>query len=117
MFQPMNQNEKDIYSELALWQKEMLSNPSLLNRISKHLQTRINKWIPEKVHLAITSTLKQMIRAVLFGATHTTAKPLSEKSIELAFSSDVHRKGIFFVEVSIHLNGFCMIVMTQAGIS
>lgn len=61
----------------------MLRNPSLLNRLSKSVQTRINKWIPEKIHAAITTTLKQMIRAVLFGATHTTAKPLSENSLEV----------------------------------
>jgi len=79
----MNQYEKNIYSELKRWQKEMLRNPSFLNRLSKKVQTRINKWIPEKVHQAITATLKQMIRAVLFGAKHTTAKPLLENSLEV----------------------------------
>jgi hypothetical protein len=29
-------------------------------------------WIPEKVHNAITVTIKQMIRSVLFGAKHAT---------------------------------------------
>jgi hypothetical protein len=83
----MNQYEKDIYSKLALWQKEMLRNPSFLNKLSKTVQTRINKWIPEKIHLTITTTLKQMIRAVLFGATLTMVKPLSEKSLELREAS------------------------------
>lgn len=79
----MNQYEKDKFKELRRWQKQMLRKPSLLNRFSKIVQTRINKWIPEKVHLAITATLKQMIRAVLFGAKHTTAKPLLEGSLEV----------------------------------
>ena len=79
----MNQINKDIYSELAGWQKKMLRNPSLLNRLSKKVQTRVNSWIPEKIHRAITATLKQMIRAVLFGAKHTTVKPPSENSLEL----------------------------------
>ena len=87
----MNQYNKDIYSELALWQKQMLRNPSLLNRLSKKVQTRINKWIPEKIHLAITATLKQMIRAVLFGATHTTVKPLLENSLELREAAVLQR--------------------------
>jgi hypothetical protein len=87
----MNQYEKDIYSKLALWQKEMLRNPSLLNKLSKKVQTRINKWIPEKIHLAITTTLKQMIRLVLFGATHTMVKPLSENSLELREASVLQR--------------------------
>jgi len=40
------------------------------------MQTKINSWIPEKIHVAITATIKQLIRGVLFGAKHTTAKPL-----------------------------------------
>jgi hypothetical protein len=79
----MDQYNKDIYLELKQWQKKMLRNPTIFNRLSKNVQTRINNWIPEKIHLAITATLKQMIRAVLFGATYTTMKPLSEESLEL----------------------------------
>jgi hypothetical protein len=87
----MDQYNKDISLELALWQKKMLRKPSLMNRLSKNLQTRINNLIPEKVHVAITATLKQMVRAVLFGATHTTAKPLSEKSLEFREATVVQR--------------------------
>ena len=79
----MNQYDKIINSELTLWQKKMLRKPSLLNKLSKKIQTKINNWIPEKIHIAITATLKQMIRAVLFGARHTTLKPISENSLEL----------------------------------
>ncbi len=87
----MNQYDKDIYSELASWQRKMLRNPSLLNQLSKKVQTRINNWIPEKVHSAITATLKQMIRAVLFGAKHTTLKPSSENSQELCEATVLKR--------------------------
>lgn len=87
----MNQFEKNISSELSLWQKEMLRNPSLLNRLSKKIQTRINRLIPEKVHQAITTTLKQMIRAVLFGAAHTTPKTVSEDSLELREATVLQR--------------------------
>jgi hypothetical protein len=87
----MNQYEKDINSELALWQREMLRDPSFLNRLSKKAQTQINKWIPEKIHQAITTTLKQMVRAVLFGAAHTTTKPLSEESLELREAAVLQR--------------------------
>ena len=79
----MDQYSKYIYLELAIWQKKMLRNPSFLNKLSKRTQDKINSWIPEKIHEAITTTLKQMIRVVLFGAAHTTAKPSSESSLEL----------------------------------
>lgn len=79
----MDQYLKYISIELALWQKKMLRNPSLFNKLSKKVQTRINDWIPEKIHVAITATLKQMIRAVLFGATYTSVKPPQDNSLEV----------------------------------
>jgi hypothetical protein len=78
----MDEYQQQLFMELSAWQKEMLHNPSLLNKLSKKLQTRINKWIPEKIHKAITVTLKQMIRGVLFGATYTTPKASSGKSLQ-----------------------------------
>jgi EcsC protein family len=73
-----NAYEIIISKELAAWQKKMLRRPSLLNNLSKRIQTKINTWIPEKIHVAITATIKQLIRGVLFGARHTTAKPVMD---------------------------------------
>ena len=73
-----NAYEIIISKELIAWQKQMLRRPSLLNNLSKRIQTKINTWIPEKVHVAITAAIKQLIRGVLFGARHTTAKPLMD---------------------------------------
>ena len=77
----MDQYQQQVFSELTVWQKQMLRNPSLLNKLSKKVQTKMNTWIPEKIHKAITTAMKQMIRGVLFGATHTTAKPLYNQSL------------------------------------
>lgn len=68
-------------AELKIWQRKMLRRPSLFSKISKRIQTKINSWIPEKAHKAITVTIKQMIRGVLFGAKYTTAKPLMNMSL------------------------------------
>lgn len=70
--------------ELKSWQHEMRRSPSLLNKLAKNLQTKLNSYIPEKVHRAITATIKQMVRAVLFGSELTTRKPLPFSSLELA---------------------------------
>jgi hypothetical protein len=91
----MGQNKEEIYQELELWQKKMLRNPTLLNRLSKEVQTRVNNWIPEKIHQAITATLKQMVRAVLFGATYTAMKPVSENSLELREAAVLQRIEFF----------------------
>ena len=78
----MDAYEQQVNNELTAWQKKMLRKPSILNSLSKKLQTRINNWIPEKVHRAITATIKQMIRGVLFGAKYTTADTLVNASLQ-----------------------------------
>ncbi len=75
--------KKDASAELVRWQRNMMRSPSVLNRLAKKLQTKTNNWIPEKIHKAITATIKQLIRGVLFGAKHTTSKPLQDKSFEV----------------------------------
>jgi hypothetical protein len=69
--------------ELQDWQQEMLQKPSLANRLAKNLQAKLNSYIPEKVHRAITATIKQMVRAVLFGSELTTRKPSPSLPLEL----------------------------------
>ena len=64
--------EEQMTKELLVWQRKMMRKPGLLNRLSKSMQDKINAYIPEKVHQAITVTIKQMIRGVLFGAKWTT---------------------------------------------
>jgi hypothetical protein len=73
--------EEIAQAELKGWQKKMLRRPSLFNSLSKKIQIKINSWIPERVHNAITVTIKQMIRAVLFGAKYTVSKPLTNVSL------------------------------------
>lgn len=70
-------------TELARWQRDMQRDPTLLDKMSKKVQTKINSIIPEKVHEAITTAIKQMTRAVLFGAELTSGKPAKMESLEL----------------------------------
>lgn len=73
--------EQEINKTLKRWQYAMQSRPSLFDRLSKQVQTKINKIIPEKMHLAITKAIKQMIRGVLFSAEFTTRR--FEKDVSL----------------------------------
>ncbi len=79
---------------MRAWQHEMQQDPSLLNKLSRNVQTKLNRFIPDKIHGAITATLKQMIRAVLFGAKHTTAKHPLLRTLEQ--KEDQARKRIEF---------------------
>jgi hypothetical protein len=72
------QYEETVANELKTWQQKMLSKPTMLNKLSKRLQVKMNSYIPEKVHNAITVAIKQMIRGVLFGAKYITPEASAE---------------------------------------
>jgi len=74
--------EQKAFEELKQWQKEMQHTPSVLNKLSKKLQTKLNSYIPEKIHKAITVAIKQMVRGVLFGAQYTTRQPSSMHTLQ-----------------------------------
>ena len=76
------QYEQTAFEELSRWQKKMQRHPSLLNKLSKKAQTKLNSYIPEKLHRAITTVIKQMIRGVLFGAKYVTKSPAQVVSLE-----------------------------------
>src|SRR3954469_23158616 len=79
----MNNYQLQVQREVLAWQKAMVRKPGYFNKMAKKLQDRINKIIPEKVHHAITTTIKQMFRVVLFGSGLTTAVDSREGSLEL----------------------------------
>lgn len=76
------QYEELVLKELKSWQKSVTSRPSMMDRLSKRMQTKMNSYIPEKVHKAITTVIQQMIRGVIFGATYTVPRRVEYASFE-----------------------------------
>lgn len=76
--------QKQIIREVEAWKKKMRSHPSLVDNMSKSVQNRLNRFIPEKVHGVITTTIKQMVKAVLFGSAYAAIKEKSYSSLEEA---------------------------------
>jgi hypothetical protein len=74
----MTQYELSVLHQLKTWQHKMQKPPSAFDRLSKKLQVRMNKFIPERVHQTITTVIKQMMRGVLFGAEALTRPPVLE---------------------------------------
>ena len=66
--------EQQVAKEVQNWQRKMTSRPSVVNWLSKEMQNKVNRIIPEKVHKGITATIKGMVRGVLFGAQYTSPK-------------------------------------------
>jgi len=78
----MTDYEKTAAQELKEWKKQMQRKQPFLGVISRQLQARINRAIPEKVHNAITTAIKQMVRAVFVGAEFTTPPILEAASLQ-----------------------------------
>lgn len=78
----MNEYEQRALEELAHWQVKMQQKPSFFNEATRKTQTRINKIIPEKIHRAITETIKQLTKAVIIGTRFTTGNPRPVTSLE-----------------------------------
>jgi uncharacterized protein (DUF697 family) len=71
---PMNEYEKKVFAELSIWKQEIMKRPTILNRLSKKAQNKVNEIIPEKVHTAVTEAMKGMVQATLTGSNFTTRK-------------------------------------------
>jgi hypothetical protein len=87
--------EETIRLELQLWKLKMSKEPSMINAFSKKMQTKINSYIPEKVHNAITTAIREMTRGILFGAGVTNAKPIPD-GISLQVREHLVRERITF---------------------
>lgn len=81
MSETMDSYEHFALHEMRRWQQKVSRRPSIASKLSRKLQQKINTYIPEKVHQAITTAIKQMVRAVLFGSGITTAKLLTGISL------------------------------------
>lgn len=78
----MDLYQQKIDREVQVWKRRMNRRPSVMNYIATKTQQRINKMIPDKVHKAITVTVKQMVRGVLFGSGFVIPKTSAGLSFE-----------------------------------
>jgi len=68
--------------ELKRWQKAMRKRPTWVDRLTRSAQVKMNKIIPEKIHVALTSAIKQMVKGVLFGAKYTAGKKVTGETLQ-----------------------------------
>ncbi|GAB3657062.1 EcsC family protein [Echinicola sediminis] len=65
--------EEIAYFEMNAWLRKMKKQPSIINRLAKGVQHKINDIIPEKIHTAITYAIEKMVKGVLFGSSYINA--------------------------------------------
>lgn len=103
----MNNYQQQIELELQFWKLEVMKKPSLMGNIATKVQGKINSYIPQKVHKAITAAIKQMVKAVLFGSEVTTSNmPPGEMSL-------IHREAL----VKSKIDSYCKTGAAEGGIT
>ena len=79
---PEIEYDRKAFYATKIWQEKMKRKPSFRNKLSKRIQNRINRWIPEKIHQVITGAIKEMTKALISGAGMITPPPLQNVSLE-----------------------------------
>lgn len=103
----MDSYNQKVRIELEFWKREMMQKPSFLNKVTNTVQKKINSYIPDKVHKAITSTMKAMVKTVLYGSMHTTAStPVKEMSL-------MHRESLVLLKI----DSYCKTGAAEGGIT
>jgi uncharacterized protein (DUF697 family) len=103
----MNNYEQQTNLALQFWKLELMKKPSLLGNLAGKVQGKINSYIPAKVHKAITLTIKQMVKAVLFGSTYTTSA-MPDKTMSLQ-----HREALVLAKI----DSYCKTGAAEGGIT
>ena len=110
----MNQYELKVYDEIEDWKRRMVKRSSLLNRISKKAQVKLNSLIPEKAQQIMTDSIKAMVKATLVGSNLTTKKmqapasTLEEKDALLAEKLATYRKTAIIEGAGTGAGGFLL---------
>lgn len=68
--------------ELNDWKSIMRKKPSIIEKATKGVQRTFNGMLPDKYHEIITSSIKNLTKAVLYGSQYTTKPPI--KNLTLA---------------------------------
>ena len=81
-----------VRAEIGLWLFKMKKKSGLIGRITHGIQGKINSWIPEKVHKAISAAIENMVKVVISGSTLIRPKP--DKNLTLQQREEKVRKRI-----------------------
>jgi len=78
----MDNYEDYVNAELGLWLFKMKKKSGFFGKITYGIQGKINGWIPDKVHKAITIAIENMVKVVISGSTLIRPKPQKELSLK-----------------------------------
>jgi hypothetical protein len=67
--------------ELNDWKSVMKKKPSMIQKATKSVQNTFNNMLPDKYHEIITSVIKNLTNAVLYGSKYTAKPPIKNLSL------------------------------------
>lgn len=70
-----------VNAELGLWLHQMKKRSGFFGKITHGVQSKINDWIPDKVHKAITLAIENMVKVVITGS--SWIRPKVAENMEL----------------------------------
>jgi hypothetical protein len=73
--------ERRAQHDVQHWRAKLLQQPGMFSFAAGRVQAKLNSFIPEKAHAAITAVIKQMTQAVLTGSEFVAPPPLLEGSL------------------------------------
>jgi hypothetical protein len=103
----MDKYQEQAAIELQFWKLEVMKKPSLVDNFTQSIQGKVNGYIPQRVHDAITAAIKRMIKAVLFGSQITSS---SLAPTEMSF---IHREAL----VKSKIESYCKTGAAEGGIT
>lgn len=78
----MSNYNEEVRVSLIRWKNKLRQPPGLFETASKGVQNKISSIYPEKYHEVMTSTIKQMTKAVLIGSEYTVTTPRINLSLK-----------------------------------
>jgi hypothetical protein len=75
--------EEKAREEVLRWRSQLIKRSSLMNRLAKQAQIKVNRLIPQNVHDMMTMAVKKMVETALIGSEYLTKpKEVSHLSLE-----------------------------------
>lgn len=78
----LSRYEREAAMDMKVWQQKMQRKPSMRARVSKKFQTKVNSYIPEKVHEVVTAAMRETVKAMMTGAGLINPPPLTGADLE-----------------------------------
>lgn len=95
----MNEYERQAAEEVNRWLKQLRKSPSITASMAKRVQTKINHYIPQKVHDVMGDAIKHMVQGVIYGSQYfpkdsiQKAEQLEEADERVMNLIEVYQKG------------------------